>query len=79
MNMAGAARSSDTDRMQRLMAACLAADDAVVVLIDRTRAVSFMRGFGLSPCQMELLGVQIEENVRGLLTDADPAPTERRT
>ncbi len=78
MNLAVAARSSDADRMQRLMEACLAGDDAVVVLIDRTRAISFMRGFGLSPCQMELLGVQIEENVRGLLTDADPAPAERR-
>ncbi len=67
------AAAGETERVRVLMDAWLRSDDAVVVLIDRTRAISYMRGFGLSPCQLELLGVQIEKNVRVLLTDAAPA------
>jgi hypothetical protein len=68
-----AERHPEADRVRRLVETWLCSDDAVMVLIDRTRAISYMRGFGLSPCQLELLGVQIEENVRVLLTDAAPA------
>ena len=66
-------RGGDDHRVRTLVDACLGSDDSIVVLIDRTRAISFMKGFGQSPCQLELLGTQVERFVRQLLADATSA------
>jgi hypothetical protein len=42
----------------------LDSEDVVVLLFDGRRAVSYLCGFGLSPCQHELLAVEIEQLVR---------------
>jgi hypothetical protein len=42
----------------------LDSDDALVVLFDGRRMVSYTHGFAASPSQLELLGVEIERSVR---------------
>jgi hypothetical protein len=38
--------------------------DALIVLFDGRRLVSYSHGFAASPSQLELLGVEIERSVR---------------
>ena len=45
----------------------LDSDDALIVLFDGRRMVSYTHGFGASPCQLELLSVEIERAVRNVV------------
>ena len=42
----------------------LDSEDALIVLFDGRRMVSYTHGFAASPSQLELLGVEIERSVR---------------
>ena len=44
--------------------ALLDSEDGLVVLFDGGRLVSYTQGFGVSPCQLELLSVELERAVR---------------
>jgi hypothetical protein len=44
--------------------ALLDSADSMIILIDGRRAISYVRGFGLSACQLELLAHDIERLVR---------------
>jgi len=40
----------------------LDSEDAMIVLVDDARAISYAHGFGLSPSQLELLALEVERN-----------------
>jgi hypothetical protein len=42
----------------------LDSEDALIVLFDGRRIVSYTHGFAASPCQLELVSVEIERSVR---------------
>jgi len=42
-------------------------EDGFIVLVDADRAISYMQGFGASPCQLELLAAEIERTIRHVL------------
>ena len=39
-------------------------EDSLIVLVDGERVISYGGGFGLSPCQLELVVTEIERTVR---------------
>jgi hypothetical protein len=49
---------ADADRVHEQVDALLDSADGVIVLVDRSRAISYAHGFGVSPCQLELLMVE---------------------
>ena len=51
-------------RIHELVDTLLDSEDSLIVLIDGQRAISFAEGFGLSPCQLELVTTEIERAVR---------------
>jgi hypothetical protein len=57
---------ADTDRVHEQVDALLDSEDGVIILIDRSRAISYAHGFGISPCQLELLMVEFERAVRNV-------------
>lgn len=57
----------DAARLHERLDALLDSNDAVIVLLDRERAVSYAEGFALSPCQLELLSVDIERATRAVV------------
>jgi hypothetical protein len=67
------ALGGDVHRVHAQVDALLNQDDVLLVLFDGDRMVSYMQGFGLSPCQLELLSVDLEREVRGVI-----GPTTRR-
>src|SRR3954471_6468852 len=56
--------------------AILDSEDSMIILIDARRAINYVRGFALSPCQLELLATDIERLVR-TVTGA-PASAKQR-
>jgi hypothetical protein len=66
---------SDADRIHEQVDALLDSEDAMIVLVDGSRAMSYAHGFGTSPDQLELLALEIERAVRGV---AGP-PTDNRS
>lgn len=42
----------------------LDSDDALIILFDGRRMVSYSHGLTASPCQLELLGVEVERSIR---------------
>ena len=42
-------------------------EDGLIVLFDGSRMVSYSQGFGVSPCQLELLAVEIERAIRNVI------------
>jgi hypothetical protein len=66
---------ADTDRVHEQVDALLDSEDGVIVLIDRSRAISYAHGFGISPCQLESLMVDIERTVRNV--GASPIDSRR--
>ena len=54
----------DIQRVQALLDRLLDSDDALLVLIDGGRTITYGGGFGLSPCQLELLALDVERTVR---------------
>ena len=68
----------DAARVQELVDQLLDSEDSLIVLIDGRRAVSYAAGLGLSPCQLELLTVEIERAVRAVGGVAPLRSPERR-
>ena len=59
------ALGGDARRIHELVDKLLDGEDSLILLIDGRRAISFAEGFGLSPCQLELVTIDIERVVRG--------------
>jgi hypothetical protein len=55
---------ADADRVHEQVDALLDSEDGLIVLVDGSRAISYAHGFGTSPCQLELLMIEIERAVR---------------
>lgn len=70
----------DVKRIYEQVDALLDSEDGVLVLFDGSRTLSYTQGFGVSPCQLELLSVELERSVRNVVGQ-EPATdrTERRT
>ena len=58
---------SDVHRIQEQIDDLLDREDGLIVLFDGSRMVSYSQGFGVSPCQLELLTVEIERAVRNVI------------
>lgn len=58
------ARGGDVQDVFKELDDLLDSDDALIVLFDGRRMVSYTNGFAASPSQLELLGVEIERSVR---------------
>ena len=57
------ALGDDTELRQRLDQ-LLASEDAVVILADRRGITTYAHGFGVSGCQLELLGHDVDAAIR---------------
>ena len=66
---------ADADRVHEQVNALLDSEDAMIVLIDGSRAISYAHGFGASPSQLEFLALEIEGAVRSV---AGPPINNRR-
>jgi hypothetical protein len=66
---------TDADRIHDQVDALLDGEDAMIVLVDGSRAMSYVHGFGTSPDQLELLALDIERAVRSV---AGPPTSNRR-
>lgn len=66
----------DVQRIYEQVDALLDSEDGVLVLFDGGRTLSYTQGFGVSPCQLELLSVEIERAVRNVV--GRPPAKERR-
>jgi len=69
------ALGDDAHKIQEVVDQLLDGEDSLILLIDGQRAISYAEGFGLSPCQLELLTIEIERAVRAVV---GPAIKERR-
>jgi hypothetical protein len=65
----------DADCIHEQVDAMLDREDAMIVLVDGSRAISYAHGFGASPDQLELLALEIERAVRSV---AGPPTNYRR-
>ena len=54
------------DRIHEQVDSMLDREDAIIVLVDDSRAISYAHGFGASPDQLELLALEIERAVRSV-------------
>ena len=66
----------DVQRVYEQVDALLDREDGLLVLFDGGRMVSYTQGFGVSPCQLELLSVELERAVRNVV--ARQPTTSRR-
>jgi hypothetical protein len=66
---------ADADHVHEQLSVLLDSEDAMIVLVDGSRAISYAHGFGLSPSQLELLALEIERAVRSV---AGPPSDQRR-
>jgi hypothetical protein len=71
------ALGADVRRVHELVDHLLDSDDSLIVLLDGHRAISYGAGFGLSPCQLELMAVDIERAVRATGGSAQIRRNER--
>jgi len=55
---------ADVDRIHEQVDALLDSEDAMILLVDGSRAINYSQGFGISPSQLELLALQIERAIR---------------
>ena len=55
---------TDVERVYEQVDALLDREDGLLVLFDGSRMVSYTQGFEVSPCQLELLSVELERAVR---------------
>ena len=58
---------TDADRIHAHVDGMLDKEDAMIVLVDDSRAISYAHGFGSSPDQLELLALEIERAVRSVV------------
>jgi hypothetical protein len=56
----------EANRVHQQVDALLDSADGMIVLIDGSRAISYAHGLRMSPCQLELLLVEIERAVRNV-------------
>lgn len=54
----------DVRHIHEQVDALLDREDGLLVLFDGARMVSYTQGFGVSPCQLELLSADLERAVR---------------
>ena len=71
------AADGDAERLHELLDTLLGGEDVVVLLFDRQRAASHIHGFGLSPCQLELVALEIERVVRVTLARPSEVAEEK--
>jgi hypothetical protein len=64
---------ADVQRVYEQVDALLNREDGLLMLFDGKRMVSYSQGFGVSPCQFELMGVELERAVRGVVVGGPPA------
>ena len=57
---------ADVRRVHEQVDALLDGEDAMIVLVDGSRAISYAHGFAASPDQLELLASEIERAVRSV-------------
>jgi hypothetical protein len=57
----------DVQRIHDRVDALLDREDAVLVLYDGARLVTYAEGFGVSASQLELLGVEVERALRNVV------------
>ena len=57
----------DVQRVYEQVDAVLDSQDGLLVLFDGDRMVSYTQGFGVSPCQLELLSLDLERSVRNVV------------
>jgi hypothetical protein len=57
----------DVTRVYEQVDAVLNSEDGIVMLFDGDRMVSYTQGFGVSPCQLELLSVHLDRSVRNVV------------
>jgi len=69
------ALGGDARRVHELVDELLDSEDALLMLIDGERAICYAEGFGLSPCQLELVATAIDRAVRSV---GGRAPTQGR-
>ena len=55
---------ADVERVHEQVDALLDSEDAMIVLVDGSRAINYAQGFGISSSQLELLALEIERAVR---------------
>ena len=60
------ALGGDARRIHDVVDQLLDGEDSLILLMDRRRAISYAGGFGLSPCQLELVATEIERSVRNI-------------
>ena len=63
--------ASDVQRFQKQIDDLLDREDGFIVLFDGSRLVSYAQGFGVSPCQLELLTVEIERVLRNVIDEEE--------
>jgi hypothetical protein len=68
----------DVQRIQKQIDDLLAREEGLIVLFDGSRMVSYSRGFGVSPCQLELLTVEIERAIRTVIGGQSLKSTRNR-
>jgi hypothetical protein len=69
---------ADVDRVHEQVNALLDREDAMLILVDGSRAVSYAHGFGVSPSQLEFLALEIEKAVRSIAGPALNHSTDTR-
>lgn len=68
----------DVERVYALVDELLDREDGVIVIMDGERAVTYARGFAMSPCQLELLTDDLERAVRAVTRAHLPRHRSRR-
>jgi hypothetical protein len=59
---------SDGEPVREQLDRLLDSTDCLIILVDSLRTVSYARGFGLSPCQLELVTDALERTVRNAVS-----------
>lgn len=72
------ALGGDARRVHELVDRLLDSENSLIVSVDRWRAVTYAQGFGLSPCQLELVAADVERGVRAITTAPDMSTRRRK-
>ena len=72
------ALGADVQRVYEQVDALLDREDGLLMLFDGERILNYAQGFGVSPCQLELLSVELERAVRGVVGQPTTSRKNRR-